>query len=525
MITMKKLTLLLLTIILVTTTWAQGPNGSVDYYGPADKKKGAELKTALCNIIYKHVKRDYDQLWEDFKSTDKFDDGTADGRVWDMYSVQQYTFGAPYQGNGGLEGAGYNREHSFPKSWFFEGAPMYTDLFHLYPTDCWVNSLRNNHPDGEIERDASKPIDQDPNTTNHSQDYFSRLGYAASHLGYDGGSEQVFEPNDEYKGDLARTYFYMVTCYENEVPTWDSPMTTKGESYNVLRPWALKMLMRWSKNDPVSQKEIDRNNAVYEIQENRNPFIDYPGLEDYIWGDLKETAFDCGFDYTPPVEDGQRQFVKVTSADDLELGKSYLFVYEKSGKAMAGRTDTKNYLDPVDVGTIYTTGLATQVNVAGKPHTFLLGGTKNAYTFLDEADNTYLALQRDDQNQLITSATATSDKEKWTVTTFESSPDVLQVQNNAYTERYIWYNEQNTRFASYKSSSLNGRIHYISLFKDVTPDTPTGIISINTNPSSPNSHLSSLDSQLSSLYNLAGQRVSDSYRGIVIKNGRKIIKK
>lgn len=215
----------------------------------------------------------------------------------------------------------------------------------------------------------------------------------------------------------------------------------------------------------------------------------------------------------------------MTSADDLELGKSYLFVYEKSGKAMAGRTDTKTYFDPVDVGTIYTTGLATQVNVAGKPHTFLLGGTKNAYTFLDEADNTYLALQRDDQNQLITSATATSDKEKWTVTTFESSPDMLQVQNNAYTERYIWYNEQNTRFASYKSSSLNGRIHYISLFKDVTPDTPTGIISINTNPSSPNSHLSSLNSQLSPLYNLAGQRVSDSYRGIVIKNGRKIIKK
>lgn len=120
---MKKLTLLLLTIILVTATWAQGPNGSGDYYGPADKKKGAELKTALRNIIYKHVKRDYDQLWEDFKSTDKFDDGTADGRVWDMYSVQQYTFGAPYQGNGGLEGAGYNREHSFPKSWFFEEHP------------------------------------------------------------------------------------------------------------------------------------------------------------------------------------------------------------------------------------------------------------------------------------------------------------------------------------------------------------------------------------------------------------------
>ena len=99
------------------------------------------------------------------------------------------------------------------------------------------------------------------------------------------------------------------------------------------------------------------------------------------------------------------------------------------------------------------------------------------------------------------------------------------MQNNAYTERYIWYNEQNTRFASYKSSSLNGRIHYISLFKDVTPDTPTGIISITPDPSTLPPQLSSLDSQLSPLYNLAGQRVSDSYRGIVIKNGRKIIKK
>ena len=62
------------------------------------------------------------------------------------------------------------------------------------------------------------------------------------------------------------------------------------------------MLMKWAKNDTVSTKEVNRNNAVYGIQKNRNPFIDYPGLEEYIWGDKKDVAFSYDH-YTTHIED------------------------------------------------------------------------------------------------------------------------------------------------------------------------------------------------------------------------------
>ena len=106
----------------------------------------------------------------------------------------------------------------------------------------------------------------------------------------------MFEPNDEYKGDFARTYFYMVTCYEEKIADCyqnypESQPTLDGNAYPGLSSWQLAMLMKWAKNDPVSEKEINRNNAVYGIQKNRNPFIDYPGLEEYVWGGKVNVAF------------------------------------------------------------------------------------------------------------------------------------------------------------------------------------------------------------------------------------------
>lgn len=274
---MTVLTLVLMA--LAVGTWAQGPNDSGVYYQKADGKKGAALKTALCTVINPHIQRSYKQLWTDFQTTDK----KANGKVWDMYSVKrEFTFGTDQAGNFSNEGDKYNREHSFPKSWFNDEYPMYTDLFHLYPTDGWVNGQRSNDPFGEVGPGY-----------NASYNGFSKWGNARSDLGYSG---KVFEPNDEYKGDFARTYFYMVTCYETyadgakHISDWSSAMLD-GNLYPGLSEWALNMLMRWAKNDPVSEKEVNRNNAVYSIQENRNPFIDYPGLEEYIWGSKKDVAF------------------------------------------------------------------------------------------------------------------------------------------------------------------------------------------------------------------------------------------
>ena len=283
--TTKRLFTTICTLALtLSMAWAQGPNGSNTYYQAANGKKGAALKTALCGIIYNKTERDYDDLWTDFRSTDK---RPTDGKVWDMYSgITNYTFGTDQAGNYSAEGDKYNREHSFPKSWFgISGSNIPkgpgTDLFHLYPTDGYVNGMRSNYPFGE----TSSP-------TYSSVGGFSKLG-PCSYPGYTG---KVFEPNDLYKGDFARTYFYMVTCYENLIETWyeknsESHPTLDGKKYPGLSSWQLSMLMKWAKNDEVSAKERARNIAVAGIQHNRNPFIDYPGLEEYIWGEWQDVEF------------------------------------------------------------------------------------------------------------------------------------------------------------------------------------------------------------------------------------------
>ncbi len=257
------------------------PENVQDYYKSANGKKGAELKTAMSSIIYNRRERQYNDLWSDFKKTDV----RSDGKIWDLYSgITAYNpvnKGKSYK----KEGDCYNREHSFPNSWFGGNIqPMYTDLHHVYPTDGYVNNRRGNYPFGETKGERYK-----------SERDFSKLGKCT----YPGYTGIVFEPNDEYKGDFARTYFYMVTCYEERLADWYGQygekegvrQTLDGNTYPGLTEWQLKMLMKWAAADPVSQKEIQRNNAVYEIQRNRNPFIDFPGLERLIWGDRRNIPF------------------------------------------------------------------------------------------------------------------------------------------------------------------------------------------------------------------------------------------
>ena len=271
---MKRTYITLLLAAVAMCTFADAPNGSGTYYSAANGKKGAALKTALRGIIYNRTEKGYDYLWTFFNTYDV----RSDGKIWDMYSnTTNYVPGGSAQGhNYQGEGDSYNREHSFPKSWFGgEEMPMYTDLHHMYPTDGFVNNKRSNYPFG----------------TTNGEDYKSNGGFcklgACTYSGYSG---TVFEPADEYKGDFARTYFYMVTCYEEKLQDWYNGnadgvrATIDGSTYPAFTSWQKNMLLEWAAADPVSQKEIDRNNAIYTVQKNRNPFVDYPGLEQYIWG-------------------------------------------------------------------------------------------------------------------------------------------------------------------------------------------------------------------------------------------------
>lgn len=236
---------------------------------------GSTLKTQLYNIISAgHDPLSYDDLWTAFQTTDD----KINGKVWDMYSDNpggsppyEFTFITDQCGNYEAEGDCYNREHSWPSSWFNDAAPMYTDLFQLVPTDGYVNNRRSNYIFGEVA------------SASWTSQNGSKLGSSAV-TGYSG---TLFEPIDEYKGDFARNYFYMVTRYENKVIAWSSNAIVSdilnGTTHPAFQAWYLNMLAQWHTNDPVSQKEIDRNNTIYVLQGNRNPFIDHPEYVTSIW--------------------------------------------------------------------------------------------------------------------------------------------------------------------------------------------------------------------------------------------------
>ena len=297
---MKRMFTLLLLLVLFTnlTMFAAIPSG---YYSAADNKKGSALLSALHGCIDGHTTLSYSSLENYYDDTDL----TADGYIWDMYSTCKFTI----NDDGGSQSSicdVWNKEHSIPQSWFGESSPMKSDLFHVYPTDARVNNFRSNYPYGETSNRSY--IDGDSHA----------LGYIGS-SSFSGYSGKVFEPVDEYKGDFARTYFYMVARYLdrnfNKSENGKVVFTYSGGTTG-LTTYATNLFLKWHRQDPVSKKEIDRNNAVYKHQKNRNPFIDYPYLAEYIWGEKKnetmvfdELMSSSDPDFVPGESDGSRENV------------------------------------------------------------------------------------------------------------------------------------------------------------------------------------------------------------------------
>ncbi len=270
----KRLLLLPTLVMLMTCAWAQGPNDSGKYYQNADGKCGKELQEALGDIIIDHTNIGYNGLWNAYKTTDK----RADGKVRDWYSCKtDYVFGIDQAGSYSQEGDCYNREHTVPQSWFSEQTPMKADIVHVVPTDGWVNNVRSSFPYAKVDPASVKSKERVYN------DYCMKgTSTTPGYIGY-----TAFEPNDEIKGDLARIYFYMATCYYKQCGNWSGGIFTKAG----LVQWTMDMMMEWSKLDPVDEVELNRNAAVKIVQGNRNPFVDYPGLEEYIWGDKQDVVF------------------------------------------------------------------------------------------------------------------------------------------------------------------------------------------------------------------------------------------
>lgn len=267
---------LFLSLLMMGQIAAQKPTVS--------QKQRLEMKKLLHELIKTHKNLGYDNLWTAYEKTDV----DATGHIIDMYSNITNFLPSDHSENYQKEGDVINREHTVPQSWFDKKAPMVADIHHVYPVDGWVNGMRSDYPYGEVATVSKK-----------SANSYSKLGTPKTTLGAPASVNKVFEPADEWKGDLARAYFYMVVCYQEQIDTWSggvfgqSPKFPKASypdyvGYPGIAEWALKMFLRWAKNDPVSQREIDRNNAAYKLQGNRNPFIDCPGIERFIWAEYVE---------------------------------------------------------------------------------------------------------------------------------------------------------------------------------------------------------------------------------------------
>lgn len=243
------------------------PPPSSDYYGTAFRLYGGALRTALHNIIKGHSIVSYDGLYTAFISTDS----KPNGKVWDIYSdvpggtsPYEYIHNQKKCGSYSGENICYNREHSFPDSWLGATNPARSDLFHMYPTDGYVNNRRSNYPYGDVGSVSWTSLNGSKVGTSNSPGY--------------GGT--VFEPINEYKGDVARSAMYMsVRYYTEDGGFGSSPGTNKSD----LLSWYAGLLYSWTMRDTVSVKEINRNSAIFAIQKNRNPFIDHPEFAAELW--------------------------------------------------------------------------------------------------------------------------------------------------------------------------------------------------------------------------------------------------
>lgn len=314
---MKK-SIILLFVGLFGITNAQIPTG---YYDGTDGLSGAALKTKLSQIITNgHQDKGYN--WNVFATSDRDKYYENDNSVLDIYSENptgtdpyKFTISNDQCGSYSGEASCYNREHTIPKSTFDDRTPMHNDYHHLLPTDGYVNGRRSNWPYGEV------------GSATWTSKNGSKLGSSKLN-GYNG---TVFEPINEFKGDIARIYFYFATRYQSQITGFNYAMYD-GSTFKVFAEPFLSMLLRWHQQDPVSQKEIDRNKAVYTYQGNRNPYIDHPEYIAQIWGTVMavdDASFSKNLTIAPNPVKGN--IISVTGDKDLKQFKT-AFIYNTVGQ-------------------------------------------------------------------------------------------------------------------------------------------------------------------------------------------------
>ena len=265
------------------------------YYEKIDGKSGKSLFDAVQTVTKTgYSSLGYDGLWGAYPYTDVHENGY----VWDMYSDCTWkSINSNHCGNYSNECDCYNREHSIPKSWYggSTSGPG-CDIFHLVPTDGKVNGIRSNYPFGEV---SSADYNKHGNKKGSAKSITITGGNTiAGNTGATiSASGTVFEPRDEYKGDFARGYMGALLKWAGDKAFTEGEgsktFTTNFSTGSFgLTKYGVALLMKWHRQDPVSKKEVDRNNGIQQTQGNRNPFIDYPYLAEYIWGEKAGQTLD-----------------------------------------------------------------------------------------------------------------------------------------------------------------------------------------------------------------------------------------
>ena len=263
----KRTALLSLMLSCLLTALAGVPRG---YYASTRGLSGAQLKAAMHDIVAQAHVLSYGSgtgsTWSGFYQTDRMDDG----QVRDRYSYEIFYFPNSASAVNASAVSGMNIEHSFPKSWWGGSQNQaYQDLYNLMPCESNINSAKSNYAMGRV-------------TSVKDTNGCTRVGRGSTS---DGRWANLWEPADEWKGDFARNYFYMVTAYSHLTWTSNGLDMLENSEWPTLQAWASDLLLEWSREDPVDEIETVRNEAVYRIQGNRNPYIDFPNLAEYVWGD------------------------------------------------------------------------------------------------------------------------------------------------------------------------------------------------------------------------------------------------
>ena len=312
---MKKISIYFALLFAAQMMWAASvtPADQIPtYWASANGKSGATLWSAVStqtNVGYSSI--GYNGLWTAYATTDVYP-GTT--KIWDMYGECDFTYNNDKCGSYSNVCDCYNREHSIPQSWWGGGTSgIGCDIFHLVPTDGKINGVRSNDEFGEVNGGTDLKGNKSGTAGSWSTDKKTIASSAGEVIN---GSGHVFEPKAQYKGDFARGYMGTIIKWHQSNLTTDNNFFSgiyDAAHYFGFTKKAVVLMMKWHREDPVSQKEIDRNNGIQKTQGNRNPFIDYPYLAEYIWGekagetvDMSQLMSSTDPDFVPGKSNGWR---------------------------------------------------------------------------------------------------------------------------------------------------------------------------------------------------------------------------